>query len=420
METRTFGRRGLDRPKSPAAARALGFADVPQPRRAEPSPLLRDDDGTAPGDMSMTQALDLLPVLTLLLCLVLAAVFALQTRLAFDLGRDSRMSHESLMAFGAASRDLVFGGGEWWRVFTAPLLHADVGHLGGNLFALAIVGVRLESLIGRAWLAAIFVFSGLAGMAGSFLGNPPELITVGASGAIIGVVAALFVMSLTRVADPATARSIRSTALYFGGPALAPLAFGGGGGTDWFAHLGGAIGGASLGLAMLATWRPGAPRPSFGREAATFAGAVLAIAIGSGLIGAIDYGRWAARAVDRIPQSAMPTGVDLSAAEDAVRRWPKDPRGRLTLGVALLADHRPAAAEDALNAAIDLAAADPTASTRRVTTSLARAYLTLALAAQGRIAEARVQSTEVCDAGGTIGRRFGSIRKSLVKLDVCR
>ena len=427
MEGRTFGRRGLEAGAGAATARSLGFADVAVPRaasassRAEPRPEAEDD--VTPGDMTMAQALDLLPLLTLALTVVLALVFALETRLAFDLGSDSEISHESLMAFGAASRELVVNGNDWWRIFTAPLLHGDFGHLVGNLFALLLVGVRLEGQIGRGWLAAIFALSALTGEIGSMIGNPPWVVSVGASGAIVGVVAALFVMSFAGRDDPATARAMRRTSLWFGIPALAPLAFGASGSTDYFGHLGGAIGGVVAGLALIAVWSPGALLPPFGRRAAIFAGTVAAVAVGAAGIGAVDYSAWAAEASHRIPQALIPEKIDagtLPLARDLVRRWPEDPRGRILLGAAQLAAGHPTAAETEFRTVVTTTATTGVHSPMRAMVSLARAYLTLALAAQNRIEEARLHSAEICDSRSPVASRFRKLRPTLTKMRVCR
>ena len=55
--------------------------------------------------------------------------------------------------------------GEWWRLFSAPLLHGGPIHIALNGVALFFAGVVLENVIGRAWFAAVFAVSGVALMA---------------------------------------------------------------------------------------------------------------------------------------------------------------------------------------------------------------------------------------------------------------
>jgi membrane associated rhomboid family serine protease len=104
-----------------------------------------------------------LPLLTCALIVFLIFIFGAKTRLAFDIDAKGNLSARSLTALGAISRDLVIGWGQWWRVGLAPLLHASNSHLYGNCFALFIVGMRLEPMVGRGWLGLIFVVSALGG-----------------------------------------------------------------------------------------------------------------------------------------------------------------------------------------------------------------------------------------------------------------
>jgi len=83
--------------------------------------------------------------------------------------------------------------GEWWRMVTAMFLHASYLHIGLNMYSLYYVGSILESKIGRWQFLLLYLASGMAGSAGALLlspGNP----TVGASGAIFGVMGALFIL----------------------------------------------------------------------------------------------------------------------------------------------------------------------------------------------------------------------------------
>jgi hypothetical protein len=157
------------------------------------------------------------------LIVFLMLVFGAETRAAFDIGKDGHLSVRSLIAFGATSRDMVVAAGEWWRLGLAPLLHSSASHLLGNCVALFFIGIRLEPTIGRGWFALIFVVSALGGVAGSLYGNPPGVPSVGASGAITGLMGALFTVSFCPYGDPEHQRVMRKTAVTFGIPALAPL-----------------------------------------------------------------------------------------------------------------------------------------------------------------------------------------------------
>ena len=86
-----------------------------------------------------------------------------------------------------------FAHGEWWRIFTPMFLHYGPFHLAMNMYSLYFAGSILESIIGRWRFLLLYVVSGLAGSAGAFLWSPNS-IGVGASGAIFGVLGALFVL----------------------------------------------------------------------------------------------------------------------------------------------------------------------------------------------------------------------------------
>jgi membrane associated rhomboid family serine protease len=83
--------------------------------------------------------------------------------------------------------------GEWWRLITAAFLHANLFHLGMNMVVLWIVGAPVEQAIGRVRFLALYLVSGLAGSAGALLLSP-DVVTVGASGAIFGILGAALVL----------------------------------------------------------------------------------------------------------------------------------------------------------------------------------------------------------------------------------
>ncbi|OLE00544.1 MAG: hypothetical protein AUG91_04075 [Actinobacteria bacterium 13_1_20CM_4_69_9] len=83
--------------------------------------------------------------------------------------------------------------GEWWRMLTAAFLHYGPFHLLLNMLALWWFGSALERRIGSGRFIAIYIVSGLAGSAGALMLDPTTP-TVGASGAIFGVLGAGLVM----------------------------------------------------------------------------------------------------------------------------------------------------------------------------------------------------------------------------------
>ena len=88
--------------------------------------------------------------------------------------------------------------GEWWRLITAAFLHYGILHLGLNMLVLWIIGPPLEEYFGHGRYALVYVVSGLAGSAGALLWSPNAL-TVGASGAIWGIMGAALVLELRKI-----------------------------------------------------------------------------------------------------------------------------------------------------------------------------------------------------------------------------
>jgi membrane associated rhomboid family serine protease len=83
--------------------------------------------------------------------------------------------------------------GEWWRLLTAAFLHYGPLHLLLNMYSLYWVGTLLEQVIGSWRFLLLYLAAGIAGSAGALL-LTPNAITVGASGAIFGVLGALYVL----------------------------------------------------------------------------------------------------------------------------------------------------------------------------------------------------------------------------------
>jgi membrane associated rhomboid family serine protease len=169
--------------------------------------------------------------------------------------------------------------GEWYRLLTAAFLHAGLLHLGFNMLMLWWIGAPLEEAMGRARFLLLYVVSGLAGSAGALLYSP-EAVTVGASGAVFGLLGAAFV--LERQAGirggPVMTIIILNVALSF---LVSGISIGG--------HLGGLAGGA---LAMLAFSRFGRGHALYGRMGALGTAGVVAVGIASVLIAYLQVERY--------------------------------------------------------------------------------------------------------------------------------
>jgi rhomboid protease GluP len=333
-EVRTFGKRGVR--QAPVQARAPARLAVDKVSQLEDE---------IPSDVQ--RLFGAIPLLTFGLIVGLALIFGLEQRLAFDVGPGASLSQESLVALGAASREHAIGAGQVWRLFLAPLLHASSAHLIGNCVAMALVGFLLEPIIGRGWFGLIFAASAVGGITGSMIGNPSYLTTVGASGAITGLIAAAFVMSFHGRADPEDAAKMRRRALFFGVPALLPLFLGAQGHTDYHAHLGGALVGAAIALALAFSWDGTSFRPRWAGQAAMLALATLAVSALSCVFIPGHFAEQAAIAQTLMPDAtaALPADALKKQSSDLASRYPDDPRAQLIRATTLAQENRLGEAE---------------------------------------------------------------------------
>src|SRR5919199_5309632 len=155
--------------------------------------------------------------------------------------------------------------GDWWRLITAAFLHAGPLHLAMNMLALWWFGQPVEQALGSARFALLYLVSGLAGSAGALLVNPLSP-TVGASGAIFGILGAAFVLERQRMyvlGGSALALIAINLVLSF---TFANISVGG--------HLGGLAGGA---LSTLALSRFGRGHAVYGRLGLSGLAGVLAV-----------------------------------------------------------------------------------------------------------------------------------------------
>ncbi|MGW4151957.1 rhomboid family intramembrane serine protease [Micromonospora chersina] len=84
--------------------------------------------------------------------------------------------------------------GEWYRLVTAMFLHYGVVHLLLNMWALWVLGRTLEAVLGPLRFLALYLIAGLGGNVAAYLFSPAHASTVGASTAIFGLFAAIFVI----------------------------------------------------------------------------------------------------------------------------------------------------------------------------------------------------------------------------------
>jgi membrane associated rhomboid family serine protease len=148
-----------------------------------------------------------------------------------------------------AQANWLVAAGDWWRVFSAALLHASWLHLGFNMYALWIIGPLVEALYGHTRFLAIYLLCAAAGSATSYMFSDARF-SVGASGAVFGLFGALLVAD--RVHKPALTRNARNITMQIGILIAINLFIGFSiPGIDNAAHIGGLIAGAWLGFIII-------------------------------------------------------------------------------------------------------------------------------------------------------------------------
>ena len=134
-------------------------------------------------------------LLTVNFILFLAVFYSDSRRTPEDLGILLRgPSSSSLVAWGADAGWLV-AQGQMWRLISAIFLHAGILHLMFNSYALIFIGPLLEELLGKERFLALYLATGVAGFLLSNAYYSPLMTTVGASGAIFGLIGAAVVIS---------------------------------------------------------------------------------------------------------------------------------------------------------------------------------------------------------------------------------
>ena len=163
--------------------------------------------------------------------------------------------------YGAASQLACRGGdarwvpgvadGAYWQLVTSMFLHVEIWHLAANMLALYVLGPQIEAALGRARFLALYLGAGLAGSATVYWLASEFGLTLGASGAIYGLFAALAVIVHKIGGDLRSLGGLLliNLVITFAVPNI-----------SWQGHLGGFVGGALI--TALLVYAPKGPRRS--------------------------------------------------------------------------------------------------------------------------------------------------------------
>lgn len=132
--------------------------------------------------------------------------------------------------------------GSFWQLFTAMFTHVEPWHIGFNMLALWVLGPQLEALLGRVRFIALYLLSGLVGSVTVYWLANPDSATVGASGAIFGLMGALVVVGLK------LGGNVQSLLMWIGINVVLTFTLSN---VSWQGHFGGLVGGAAIAAVLV-------------------------------------------------------------------------------------------------------------------------------------------------------------------------
>ncbi|WP_164001077.1 rhomboid family intramembrane serine protease [Pyxidicoccus caerfyrddinensis] len=320
----------------------------------------------------------------------------------------------TLVAMGGVNSGLVEAG-QWWRLLMAPLLHGDIFHLALNGFCLWFVTATVEGLVGRAWTGLLLLAGALGGGALSMVINADTVVSVGASGVLMGLLAALLALS-RRIPAGAERAQMQVLSLQLLVPSLIPLGMSRTGGeVDFAAHVGGALAGGAVGMVLARVWSRKEPVPPATLPVGAV-GILAAVALVVSVGFAFQYWKDSVLELELIPEESLPktNGQGMAQAKELLERYPRDPRSHLFQAMVLMDANDLPGAERELRTALSEEHILEHFFTGTGLPRMLHEELGHVLVEQGRKDEARQLVKPFCVPG-----KDGQLPATLVELELC-
>lgn len=141
--------------------------------------------------------------------------------------------------------------GEYYRLISSMFLHIGFMHIGFNMLILYLIGPTMERVLGPVRFAGLYLLAGLGGAVASYMFSSPGTFSVGASGAIYGLMGAVLVVGKQLNIDTRQIWVLLAINL--------AISFIPGWGIDWRAHIGGLIVGVATAWVMKQSFAPKRP-----------------------------------------------------------------------------------------------------------------------------------------------------------------
>ncbi|GAA1342929.1 rhomboid family intramembrane serine protease [Streptomyces sanglieri] len=161
--------------------------------------------------------------------------------------------------------------GQWYRLVTSMFLHQEMWHIAFNMLGLWWLGGPLEAALGRARYLTLYLVSGLAGSALTYWLSAPQQGSLGASGAIFGLLGATAVLMRRLNYDMRPVFALLAVNLV--------ITFNPWGGIAWQAHVGGLVAGTLIAIGMVHAPRERRALVQYGTSALVLAAVILVVAI---------------------------------------------------------------------------------------------------------------------------------------------
>lgn len=165
------------------------------------------------------------PYVTFALIAINVAVFLLQ----LSVGINESASKWGMWPIGIAAN------GDYWTLMSSAFMHGSFLHIAFNMYVLWIMGPTLERVLGHSRFIALYLLAAFGGAVASYAFSDFRSVSVGASGAIFGLMGAFVVAGRRLRYDVTQVLVLLGINLVFG--FLQP-------GIDWRAHIGGLVVGA--------------------------------------------------------------------------------------------------------------------------------------------------------------------------------
>ena len=191
-----------------------------------------DDPQQTGAQQTRVQLPDRKPLVTIILLVLTISIYGAQ------LLSDQLLGYDLPAVLGLKSNELILSG-QYWRLFTPMFLHGSVLHLGFNMYALYILGSRMERFFGPYRFLGLYLLAGITGNIFSFIFTTSP--SLGSSTAVFGLLGAegVFIYQHQKLFGAQSRTALRQIIQV----AAINLLIGLSPGIDNWGHVGGLIGG---------------------------------------------------------------------------------------------------------------------------------------------------------------------------------